>query len=283
MKNTIGVIINSSVFGKEEKILIRAAKKRKINLIFFNAAEKINYHNLIRKAKKCDIIYDDTSEDIALELAKTLELLGKKVVDASKTCYYSEDKWMFYVLCKQNKIPTPKTRLLSDNLISAKKQLIKFNKWPVVLKRVLGSRGEFVDLAKTSREAMKKIKKLWKKGNERAPIIAQEYIKSDSYRVTFMGNKVVQTAIKQSNGWKSTGCYAERFGKFKIDPKLKKIIKKLIKITEIKVGGIDFLKKRNKWVALEINSEPSFDFFDCEHERLVEKLFEFLIEEHKKK
>jgi len=277
MKKTIGVIINSSRFGKEEKIFIKVAKKKKIELIFFNAAEKINYKDLIAKAKKCEVIYDDTSEDIALEIAKTIESSGKKVVDASKIYYYSEDKWMFYVKCKKSKIPVPETILLSDNLKSIPQELKEFKQWPVVLKKINGSRGDSVELAKNTNEAEIKIKKLWQKGNERSPIIAQEFIKSDSYRVTFIGNKIVQTAIKRSNGWKATGCYSERFGKFKIDPKLKEIIKKLIKITGIKVGGVDLLKKKDKWIVLEINSEPSFDFFNCENEKLVNDVFNNLL------
>jgi RimK family alpha-L-glutamate ligase len=282
MNRAIGVIINSSKFGKEEETFIKISKKMSIPIIFFNASERISYNKIKKKAKKCGIIYQNTSEAIALEIAKTLEFLGKRVVDPSKVVYNSEDKWMFYVLCKKNKIPVPKTILLSDSINSVKKQLKYFDKWPVVLKRIFGERGTYVDLAKTPKEAMEKIKKLWKAGNERAPIIAQEYIKSNSYRITFIGNKIVQTAIKKSNGWKCTGCYAENFGKFKIYPKLEKTIQKLIRITHIQVGGIDLLKKGNAWKLLEINSEPSFDFFECENEKIVEELFIFLEKEAEK-
>ena len=133
---------------------------------------------------------------------------------------------------------------------------------------------------------MKVIKKFWKKGSEKMPIIAQEFINSPSYRVTVIGNKIVQTAIKQNNGWKATGVYAKNFKKFKIDPKLEKIVKKIVRISRIKICGIDLFKKNGKWLVLEVNSQPSFDFFEDEREMLIDKALNLLKKEareiHKK-
>jgi len=42
------------------------------------------------------------------------------------------------------------------------------------------------------------------------------------------------------------------------------------------------LKRRNRWILLEINSEPAFDFFECEREKIVEELLEFLEKETRK-
>jgi RimK family alpha-L-glutamate ligase len=223
------------------------------------------------------VIFNDTGEEIAYELVKTLEQLGKKVVEKSIVTYYPEDKWIFSLMCKKNKIPTPKTILLPTDLKSAEKELNDFNKWPVVLKRVYGNRGEFVERAKNIKEAMKIINHFWEKGNERLPIIAQEFVPSDSYRVTIIGNEIVQTALKKRHGWKATGCSTERFHKFKVEPELEKIAKRLVKISGIKICGIDFAKKDGKWLVIEINAEPSLKMFDCEHEKLIEKVFKLLL------
>ena len=276
MKKVIGIIIDSARLGDEEKAFLKVARKNNIDIVFFNAADKIWRRELAEKAKKCNIIYNDTAEYIALELAKSLEELGKKVIDCSKIYYYNEDKWIFYLKCKKYKIPTPQTILLSDNLESARQELIEFNQWPVILKRVYGERGEFVEKANNIEEAIRKMKAFWKKGNERLPIIAQEFVPSDSYRVTIIGRKIMQTATKKGNNWKKTGCHSVKFGRFKLDSNLRKIVNKLIKTSKINVCGIDLLKKQGKWLVLEINAEPSFNFFNSEQEKLIQEVFNLL-------
>lgn len=273
----IGYIYDSKKLGKEEKTFLKLAKKMNAELIMFNLANELDEFEIEKKAKLCDVIYNDTADYITIEMAKTLEALGKKVIDATKIYYYTEDKWMFFLKCMQNKIPTPETILLSADLNSAKAELERFNHWPVILKRVYGERGEFVQKADNVNEAIAKITALWKKGNERLPVLAQEFIKSDSYRVTVIGKKIMQTAVKKCHGWKATGCYATRFQKFKMDTQLEKIVKKLVKVSGIEVCGIDLLKKNDKWLVLEINAEPSFNFFDNEREKLIRAVLQLLI------
>jgi len=277
-KISIGYIFNSKRKGIEEKTFFRVAKNMNIDLILFNLSDKIDEEEIEKKAKDCKIFFNDAGDEIAYELVKTLEELGKKVTEPSKVAYYPEDKWLFFVMCKKYKISTPKTILLSTDLNSAKKELREFNQWPVVLKRIFGCRGEFVEKANNLNEAINLIKQIWKKGNdERLPIIAQEYINSDSYRVTVIGDKIVQTSIKKRSGWKASGCYAEKFRKFNVDSKLKKIVNKLIKICGIKICGLDFAKRGDEWLVIEANAEPSLKFFDGEHEKLIEKVLKFLI------
>jgi RimK family alpha-L-glutamate ligase len=276
-KITIGYIFNSKRKGIEEKKFFKVAKKMNIELVLFNLSDEINEKEVEEKAKKCKIIFNDTGEEIAYELVKTLEILGSKVVEKSKVTYYPEDKWIFSVMCRKNKIPIPKTILLPTDLESAKKELIGFKQWPVVLKRVYGSRGEFVDKADNIREAINVIKVFWKKGNERLAILAQEYVNSDSYRVTVIGDKIMQTARKKRSGWKASGCSSERFWKFKIDNELRKIIKKVMKAFDIKICGIDFAKNKDKWVVIEVNAEPSLKLFDSEHEMMIKETLKLLI------
>jgi RimK family alpha-L-glutamate ligase len=229
------------------------------------------------KIKNCKIIYNNTAEDFGIEIAKTIEIMGKRVIDSPESYYFSEDKWLFFLKCKENNIPTPETILLSENVGIAKKELKEFGKWPVILKRVSGTMGEYVEMIKSVNEVEKIIKKFWKKGREKLPIIAQEFIESPSYRVTLVGGKIVQTALKRNkSSWKSTGVYAKKFDKFKVDLKLKKIIKKVVKFSKINICGIDFLKKGNQWFVLEINSEPGLDFFENERKKLLGEILNFL-------
>lgn len=273
-KVVIGYIFGRKEFDKEEKIFLKLAKKKNIKLIMFNLSEEIDEKEFQEKAKECDLIFNNTAGDLAVELSKTFEELGKKVIEHSEVYYYIEDKWIFFLKCKEHKIPTPETILLSNNLNSAKRELKKFGQWPVVLKKVEEEQGEFVKKADSVKEAVKIIKEFW--GNERYPIIAQEFIKSYSYRVTVIGNKIVQTALENGHGWKATAVYAKKVDKFKIDEDLEKLVKKIVKVCKLNICGIDFFKKNGKWIVLDINAEPCFQFFENEREKIVGQVLDFL-------
>ncbi|MDO8517540.1 MAG: ATP-grasp domain-containing protein [Nanoarchaeota archaeon] len=275
-KSVIGFLYSGKNLGKEEKMFLELAKKKNIELIPINIFKRIDEKEFREQIKKCDLIYNNTAEDFVIEYIKTIEEFGKKVIDNSRLYYYTEDKWMFYVKCQEHNIPTINTILLSENLNIAKKELEDFNHWPVVLKRVVGTMGEYVEKAENPEQAVRVIKKFWKKGSEKIPIIAQEMVLSPSYRITIINKKIVQTAIKTSKTWKATGVHGKTFKKFKIDSDLKKIVDKVVKAVKINICGIDLLKKDGKWLVLEVNSEPAFDFFENEREKLVDLTLNFL-------
>jgi glutathione synthase/RimK-type ligase-like ATP-grasp enzyme len=279
----IGYLFNEPYLRKDELIFQKVAKKKNLKLVMINTSKDLNEENLKNKIKECDIFFNNSAEDFSLEIAKTIEILGKKVIDDPKLFYFNEDKWLFFVECQNAKIPVPKTILLSENIPTAKKELKEMNCWPIILKRIEGTCGEYVDKAENLKEAEKIITKFWDKGKEKLPIIAQEMILSPSYRVTLIGGKVVQTAIKKNHGWKSTGVYEKTFDKFKIDKKLNGILKKVYKICHINICGIDLLKKDNEWVVLEINAQPAFDFFEDEREKIIGEVLNFLKKQIKKK
>jgi RimK family alpha-L-glutamate ligase len=276
-KGAVGILFDEQQnLGDEEKIFLNLAKKKKIKLVMINAAKRIDEKELEEKIKDCKVVFNNTAENLGMEIAKTIEALGKKVVDSPEVYYFIEDKWMFFIRCKENNIPVPETILLSENIEISKKKLKDFKKWPVILKRVYGTWGEYVEKAENLNQAEKIIRKFWKKGSERLPIIAQEFIRSPSYRITVIGGKVVQTAIKENIGWKATGVYGKKFKKFKIDSNLKKVIKKINKFSKMNIYGIDLLKKGDKWFVLEINAEPGLDFFKNERKKLIGKVLNFL-------
>jgi len=278
MKRVVGYIFWDFNKNLDKKAFEKVAKKKNIELITFNLSEDINEEKIEEKVKKCDILFNNSAEEFAIELVKTVEELGKIVVDSSETFYYTEDKWVFFLKCKENKLSTLNTILLSENLNLAKEELKKFDCWPVILKRVRGCSGEYVEKADNLNEAQKIIKKFWGKSSERIPIIAQEFVSSPSYRITTIGDKIVQTAIKEGTGWKHTGVFGNRFKKLKIDKDLKNLINKTIKIMKINICGIDLLKKDNKWVLLEVNSSPGIDFFKNDREKLAGEILDFLVE-----
>lgn len=281
-KIVIGIIYSGKGLGKDEKAFLKIARKKDIELVIVNMNEKFSETELRDKFKDCKVIYCNSAEDYAIEFIKTLEEFGKKVIDSSKTHYYIQDKWFLYLECEKRKIPVPKTILLSEDLNVIKSQLNELNLWPIVLKKLNGTMGEFIERAEDSEEAIEIIKRFYGTAEERFPLIAQEYIHSDSYRVTVVDKKTLQTAVKSGTGWKLTGVYAKKIKKFKIDNELKKLIKKIMDFVDIKVCGLDFIKKGNKWLLLEVNSEPAFDFFEDEREYIVLNVLNYLEKVNKK-
>lgn len=276
-KFALGYIYSDRKLGKDEKAFLKIAKKNNVELVMFNIIDKINEKELEERAKKCDIIFNNSAEIFAEEIVKTFEQLGKRVIDSSKAAYYPEDKWIFYMECKKNKIPVPETILLSENISAAKKELEDFKRWPVVIKRVEGTHGEYVEKADNPDEAEKIMKRFWKKGSERIPMIAQEFIaNSPSYRVTLIGDRIVQTAIKNAKGWKKIGVYEKRIERFELDKKLIEIAKKVSRMSGIKIIGIDLLKKNKNWVVLEVNAQPGLDFFNVDEEKIVQEIINYL-------
>ncbi|MBS3108071.1 ATP-grasp domain-containing protein [Candidatus Woesearchaeota archaeon] len=272
----VGFIYTARKLGKEENLFLELAKKKGIDLVMINLYARFDVNAFESKIKQCDIIYNNSAEECVIEPLKTIEELGKKVIDSSKLYYYTEDKWMFYLKCKENKIPTPETILMSNNLTLARAELRKFGKWPVVIKRIYGTNGLFVEKANTMKEALAIMKKFWRQDYNRLPLIAQEYIKSYSYRVTLINQKIVQTAVKVSNSWKCTGVYGRKIEKFHVDKVLRKLVKRVSRATKINICGIDLLKRDGQWVVLEVNSDPGLDFIDEEHEKLVGLVLDFV-------
>lgn len=282
-KLVVGLLYVGKKLGKEEKMFLEAAEKKNIDMVMINLSKKFNEEEFEKEIKKCDVVYNNTSEGFVLEPLKTIEELGKRVIDTSRLYYYTEDKWMFYIKCKENKIPTPETILLPSNLTMARAELKEFGKWPVILKRIYGTRGQFVERADTLEEAVAAVKYIWSKDCDKLPIIAQEYIKSFSYRATIINGKIVQTSIKKSNQWKCTGVYSKKNCEtFRIDHSLRKLLEKIIKVTKINICGVDLLKRGKDWVVLEVNAEPGLDFIDGEQGTLVEKILDFIKSYHHK-
>jgi glutathione synthase/RimK-type ligase-like ATP-grasp enzyme len=52
-----------------------------------------------------------------------------------------------------------------------------------------------------------------------------------------------------------------------------------MKFLDIKICGIDMLKKDGKWLLLEVNGQPSLDFFEDEREKLTEAALNLLIKQ----
>ena len=265
--------------------------RKKFNLVLFPLQKDIDYDVLAKQAKNIKVVLN-TAVDMpntydSLEMVKTFEGMGKHVIDSSKSFYYREDKWMFYQTCLKNHLPTPKTYYIPRDINKSRSVLKKIlEKSPVVFKGTFSDTGRAVKRAMNYEEALKVIKSLHKK-IDLMPIIAQRYVPHGkiSYRITMVGDKIIQGVIKYGKNWKEGKLFYknECYRLFKPNKKLAKLCKKTAKKFGLEWCGIDLMKDAvGQWQLIEVNSCPSMDFIGKDMKRANEDLYNYLLKVHRK-
>ena len=80
-KITIGYIFYENRLRHDERAFLKIAKRKGINLVMINAYKGLTENELKDEIKDCDIIFDNSAENASLEIAKTIEELGKRVIE----------------------------------------------------------------------------------------------------------------------------------------------------------------------------------------------------------
>jgi len=286
-KPFIGVICTPRGNATEKSLF--PILEKKFNLVLFPIQKDVDYGLLKKRAEKTMIVlntaFDMPNTYDSLEIVKTFESLGKKVIDSSKSFYYREDKWLFYQTCIKNKLPTPKTYYIPRNISLGKLEKILIT-GPMVFKGAFSDTGRAVKRAMNYEEARKVISSLRKKIGT-MPIIAQHYIPHGkiSYRVTLVGGKIVQSVVKYGKTWKEGKLFwkNEKYRLFKPDKKIADLCRKTARVFGLEWCGIDLMKdSHGKWYLIEVNSCPSMDFVVKDIKRANEKLAYYLLNVNKK-
>ncbi len=282
-KPTIGVICTSKS-NATEKFLFPLLKKR-FNVVFFPLHEDIDYYELKKKSHDLHIVLN-TAGDIpytydSLEMIKTFEGLGKHVIDSSKSFYYREDKWLFYQTCLKHGLPTPITYYIPKNINLLKGRLKEIlNKGPIVFKGIFSDTGRDVKRAMNYKDALNAVK-LLRKHIGIMPLVAQKYIPHGtiSYRVTLVGEKIVQSIVKYGKNWKEGKLFwkNERYRLFDPPKQVISLCKKTASVFGIEWCGIDLMQDSEKnWMLIEVNSCPSMDFVNRDAKRANEELVSYI-------
>jgi len=281
MKPTVGYFYSRKNFNLTDTLLIEELRK-KMNLVLIVLEKQVDYEKIHALIKPCRYIFNNAGFEPrtfeGVELTKTFEEMGKKVINSSQSFYYQEDKWMFYLKCLRYNLPTPKTYLIPKEGHDPKQIRKILKHGPLVLKAVFSDSGIAVEKVVFYKMFRKKLKKIVAK-SPTSPIIAQKYIPNDrkSYRVTLIGHKVVQSVVKIGKNWKQTGWKeSEYYEPFRIDKKLKNICEKASKKLKMDICGLDLVRNSGKWYLIEANSCPAFDFIENEEVRLIKKVADYL-------
>ena len=287
-KLSIGVIYYKTFHDYEDKMLPAALKKIGMNVVLLPAEEQIDFDEIREKTRNCKLIYNDTiCQPIlfeSLEISKTLEELGKRVINSSYSFFYQEDKWMFYLKCLEHRIPAPKTYFIpKETKFNAKAIKKILDEQPIVLKGVFSDNSKLVEKVVNYPMFLKKLKRITKIDPD-SPIIAQEYLPNAnrSYRATLIDHKLKQFIVKISKSWKQSGHEREYFRLVKANKKTKALCERASRALGMQVCGLDMIFNNGKWYIIEANSCPSFDFIYHDQKRLVNALADYLHAECKK-
>lgn len=262
--------------------MIMAALSKRANVVPLAIEDQLDFDKLKERVKDCSVVlnYNVWDPDVleSLELSKTIEELGIKVINSTRSFFYDEDKWMFYLKCLEHRIPTPKTYFISrEAKHNAKAVKALLEKKPIVLKAVLSDGGKCVTKVNDYSSFLKKLKSILHKSPE-SPLIAQEFVPNGnrSYRVTLINNHVCQAIVKIGHSWKQTGWEkTEHYRTIKPTKELKRLCERAAKVFNMDICGIDLLYNSGKWYLIEANSCPGIDFINDDMPRIAELIADY--------
>lgn len=255
-------------------------KNKKIEFIFCSSYDLIlTSGGIFLNNKKLDINKKDkfwflsnaTMNFFAIE---KISSYGVKNIWPTKEALNFADKFLTSVFFEKNNIPTPKTTLLRFTSEEELDELINFlGGVPLVMKKNVGSVGRDVRIVSNKQEIFDFIKdvhrRLEKKNNHASRIgfILQEFIRESAgtdYRVLVLGGKIlgVMSRTAQDGGFKANISLGGKAQVVELDKKLKKLTKKIIKAGKLFYGGVDFIKRGDQYLALEINTSAQFKGFE---------------------
>lgn len=282
-QGSVGYIYYKTFYDPTNDRIMRAIRRRGFDVVRLPVEDQVELDVLEQKTKGCGVVFNNAVfepiEFESIELSKTMEEFGKRVVNASRCLFYEDDRWLFYQICLENNIPTPKTYFVpKERCFDSKAIKSILADRPLVLKAIFSDNGECVYRVHNYTEFRKRLHTIIKK-NPASPIVAQEFVpnRNRSYRATLVGFKLAQFVEKIGTNWKQTGNgKKERFRTLKIDGKTRKLCERSARIFGMDICGLDLLKSGNQWYVIEANSCPALDFIYADEKRLVNVIADYL-------
>ncbi len=281
-QNAVGYLYYKRYRDETDSLLIKRIERR-MKIIPLILEKQYDIEDMTNKLKDCKLVINyAASEPVtfeAIELSKTFEEIGKRVINSSHSFFYQEDKWMFYLKCLENNLQTPKTHLIPKE--GHNKRLITkyLNSGPLVLKAIFSDKGLCVEKADNYEDFEKKLSELTLR-NPLSPILAQEFLlteENQSIRVTLIGNKVVQSVVKYGKSWKQSGDEKEeKFKIFELDKTLINLCEKASRVFGMEICGLDLIKSKDNWYILEVNSCPHLGFIKSDRKRIMDSITDYV-------
>ena len=276
------------------KAFFEAGKKLNVKVYFIDAykclisKEGVKYEGKILKINKSSFFWFLGN---AMANQYIILALGDKVNiwPSEKVFKIFSDKFKTAVFFNKLKINTPKTVLINlyeeKHIEEAAKEVGGF---PAVIKNVKGSQGANVGKVNSVKEVKDFIinekKRSLAKSNtpyKKFAYILQEYISFESgsdYRVLCLGNEIIGGIKRTSKtDFRANISLGGSAASFTPNQKIKTICTKIIKESGVLFAGIDFIKKDDRFLAIEVNTSGEFfGFQQATGIYVAEKIIRFL-------
>ncbi len=254
---TLGIL--HTLIRADEKLLLDAAKKRKLNIRLIDVRNVV--FNPLTYTTEFDLALERCVSTVKGGYAtKFLESQGVKVINSSKVASICEDKFLTSLVLQKNKISTPKFALVFG-VEEARLAIEQMGGYPVVIKPNLGSWGRL--LAKVndtdSLEALIEHKDVLGSPQQKSLYI-QQYIRKPGrdIRVFVINGKAVCAIYRKSEHWITN---TARGGEA-LNCKLNKALRTLAGNASNAVGGgilaLDIFETDEGYLVNEINHTMEF-------------------------
>ncbi len=253
------------------------SKKRELNFVVINIYRAILTDKKIFEEDGNEIIINQEDIVWALSNLTTGHFIAKKLKMQNLTIWPNAeavdfaDKFFTNMFFSSVDIPTPKTVLVNSYHIN--KIVNKIGNFPCIIKKNVSTVGKFVEIVNSKEEAVKFIKNSFDKAKNnilplnRLRFLLQEFIKESAgtdYRVLCLNGEIIGTIKRTAKeGFKSNVSLGGTAEQVKIDDKLREYSERIMKKGNLFYAGIDFIKRGDDYLAIEVNTSAQFKGFEA--------------------
>ena len=266
------IIVNQSIGHNQYKIdrFVPEFNKRGINVdVFINngTLAEIKNNNIVINLPKADfVLYLDKD----IYLARMLEKAGYRLFNNADFIKLCDDKVLTYIRCANEGIrmietiagPLVYVNELEDSHYKFLDEVVDRLGLPLIVKKVYGSLGEGVYIAKNKENLKEIYKEIY-----RNPLLFQKYINTSngrSVRVLVVDHKIVG-AFERYNPYDFRSNFGDKATSKQIEnnAKIMEFAANIVQKLDILYAGIDLLYDENdEPVLCEINSNAFFEEFE---------------------
>lgn len=259
MKKRIKLGLLHTMIRGDEKLLIKAAKKRDVVLEIVDVREQI--FDPINYRCNFDLVLERCVSTIkGMHTTEFFESIGTPVVNCLNVARTCENKFTTSLALVKHKVPTPRFALVF-NETEAKTAVKRMGGFPVTLKPVSGSWGRL--LARINDiHALEAVieQKTTLGGPHHHAFYLQQYINKPGrdIRIHVIGGKVIAAIYRKSSHWITNTARGAEPIPCSIDRQLGNIALKAAEAVGGGVLGIDIFETKKGYLVNEINHTMEF-------------------------
>ncbi len=241
------------------------------------------------KINKNNIVWALSNLTTGHFIARKLKMENIQIWPNAKAIDFA-DKFFTNMFFANIGIPTPKTVLI--NSYHFDKTVDKVGGFPCVIKKNVSTVGKFVEIVNNDEEARNFIKDAFDKAKNnvlplnRLRFLFQEFIKESAgtdYRVLCLSGEILGAIKREAQeGFKSNVSLGGKATQVEVDEKLREYSQRIMKEGKLFYAGIDFIKRGDDYLAIEVNTSAQFKGFEEATDiNVAGKIIEALLENRK--